>query len=74
MEPQAGLEEDGELNETLCSGMDTPTWPCQTPVGAQHSHTELGALRVILRVPRPGFVPPQVRLVPCGDLGVVFGV
>lgn len=74
VEPQAGLEEDEELNEALHGGMDTPTRPCQAPVGAQHSHAELGTLRVILLVPRPVFVPSQVRLVPCGGLGVVFGV
>lgn len=74
MEPQAGLEEDGELNEELCSGMDTPGWPCRTPMGAQYPHTELGALQVILLLLRPGFVPSQVRLVPCGGLGVVFRV
>lgn len=74
MEPQAGLEEDEELNEVFSSGMDTPTWPCQTPVGAQHPHTELGALRVILPVPRPGFDPPHVGLVPGGGLGGEFGV
>lgn len=65
-EPQAGLEEDEELNKTFCSGVDTPTQPCQTPMGAQHPHTELGALRVTLLIPRPGFVPPQVKLLPCG--------
>lgn len=35
-------------------------------MGAQHPPADLGALWVTPFVPRPGFVPPQVRLVPRG--------
>ena len=52
--------------------MDTPSWLCPTPVGAQHPHTQLGALQLTLPVLRLGLFPLKSSLVLCGGVGAVF--